>query len=144
MTDNPFAGFDIRVPTQYHEGVKKFCQKSNSGVSVEFAPFDRQVDFWFAALAYAASQGLDPEPAAETTKIIEGSILSSDPHRITLIQLIYLSITDSMEGLANPRGVINFVSELANAGVPRLLQILDSKDDKPLYSLLDVYEDGIE
>ena len=143
MVENPFAGIDIRIPTKYSDAVKQYCQTSSSKKTVEYAPFERQIDFWFVAFAFAEKNNLEPQHETEMTKIIEGSILGNDPHRIALLQLAFLASGRPMSELVNPRAVMTFASEVANAGIPRILQLLGSNDDKPLYSLLEAYEDSL-
>ena len=140
MTENPFAGMDLKIPTKYSEEVKKYCAKSNTKAGPKMAPFDRQVDFWFTAFVLAAHKGLERTSAEDTTKIIEGSILSNEPHRITVIQLVHFSMNKSLEDLANHREVFNFAGEMANSGIPVLLQILKDDEDLPLFNLFDELE----
>lgn len=143
MVENPFAGIDIRIPTKYSDAVKQYCQTASTTKTVEYAPFDRQVDFWFVAFAFAVKNDLEPEPETDTTKVIEGSILGNDPYRIALLQLAFLASGRPMSELTNARAVMAFATETANAGIPRVLQLLGSNDDKPLYSLVEAYEDAL-
>ena len=52
------------------------------------------------------------------------------------MQLTVLGITEKFEILADHRAVFNFCLELANAGMPHLIQVLRDPDDRPLWSIL--------
>ncbi len=133
MSSNPFASFEIRLPTKYQESVKKYCRTSNKETP-ELAPFERQVDFWFMAFLIAVNKQLDPVKELETYNATAAHIL--DHKRISFMQLVVLGITEEFEILADHRAVFNYCSELANAGMPYLIQILSDPDDRPLWAIL--------
>ena len=140
MSDNPFAGYNVEVPKKYAEQVKSYCKTGGGGVTYEFAPFDRQVDFWYFSLIYAVNKGLDPEKEAETSNITHGAIFSEDPYRIPHILLMFLGRFGKIEDLANYRKVFNYANSMAHAGIPYVLQILGDEDDRPLWALLEEIE----
>jgi hypothetical protein len=154
MSNNPFASFEINIPKQYKERVKKYCRTANSGAKAIEVPFERQIDFWFMAFLIAVNKELTPvaakdipkkemeekDPSSdkekETSGVIAGHILNTDPKRVSFMQLTVLGITGDFEMLSNHRAVFNYCLELANAGIPELIQILSDPDDLPLWSIL--------
>lgn len=143
MSDNPFSNFEVRIPTRYSDQLKKFCVTSSSNQSRELSPFERQVDFWYFAFLIAVKKGLQPEhfDLKDTTNITPATILSRDPYRITYIQAVFLSITNDINSMTEDKRVFDFASELAYAGIPHLIQILDDSDDKPLWNILEQIEE---
>jgi hypothetical protein len=125
----------------YESEIKKFCSSSGRDVTAEFKPFLRQVDFWYLAFLIAVKKDLSPDPSDDTYKITPASILSTDPHRITYMQGIFLGKVGDVERLAQPKEVFDFCSNLANAGIPVLLQILNDSDQRPLWNGLDAIEE---
>jgi len=137
MADNPFASYNVEIPKKYAEDVKKYCQSAGGRVTLEFAPFKRQVDFWYYCFFVAVNRDLEPVSESDTSNITPASILSSDPYRISHIQLAFLGCGKDLDDLANHRGVFDYALAMANAGIPYVLQLLKDPDDKPLWSLLD-------
>jgi len=138
---NPFQAIEVLIPKDHHPDFERYCQKSGRGSEKE-SPFPRMIDFWFLALCIAVHEGLDPRDIAnvETTKIIEGTIFSSDPWRVDALQLLAIGQTQSAEVVANPRDVMKLANGLAAAGIPRVLELLQENNLEPLDNLLD----GIE
>ncbi len=137
MSANPFASFEIRLPSKYQESVKKYC-RTGSKESPDLAPFERQVDFWFMAFLIAVNKRLDPVKELETYNASAAHIL--EPKRISFMQLVVLGITEKFEILSDHRAVFNYCLELANAGMPELIQILSDPDDRPLWAILSELE----
>jgi len=140
MSENPFASYSLEMPKKYDEQIKSYCLTGGGKKSREQAPFDRQVDFWYCGFLLAVKKKLDPTKSKETYNATPASILSSDSYRITHIQAAYLAITDDLSGLSQPRKVFDFALEMANSGIPVLLQILSDADQKPLWNILDELE----
>jgi len=97
------------------------------------------IDLWFFALCVAvknkrAAVSLDNQ---NTTKIIDGSIFTSDPWRIQALMLIATAFTDSIEIVAEPRRVLGLASELAVAGMPLVEDMIKSGHSAPLWNLSD-------
>lgn len=139
MHSNPFASYDIDISKKYQESIKRFCQ-TGTRASYNIAPFERQVDFWYYSFLLAVREGLSPVYESDTYHPIQASILSSDPHRITHIQLAFFAVTRDIHALADHRKVFNFAIGMANAGIPRLIQILSDSSDEPLWNLLEFNE----
>ncbi|WP_144079977.1 hypothetical protein [Haliea salexigens] len=140
MADNPFSSYNVEIPKKYAEDVKKFCKTAGGKATFEYAPFKRQVDFWYFCFLLAVQKELEPAPERDTSNITPASILSGDSYRITHIQLAYLGHNNDLSALADHRGVFDYALNMANAGMPYALQILNDPDDKPLWALLDDVE----
>lgn len=137
MTNNPFASYNVEIPNKYRESALKFTHGKSSKL---IAPFERQVDFWFTAFLIAVNKKLAPKNETDTYNITPGSILSSDPKRIGLIQICVLGITGDFELLGKHKAVFDYASQLAYAGMPHLIQMLEDPDDRPLWALLSEFE----
>ncbi len=142
MVDNPFSNYEIRIPRKHSEQVKRFCSMSGG----ELTPFERQVDFWYFSFIYAVKNKLRPvvHDTKDMVHVISGSILSRDPYRVSHIQAVYLSITNDINSMAEHRKVFDFATELANAGIPHIIQILSDSDNKPLWNILDAIEETLQ
>lgn len=134
MSTNPFASFEIRLPSKYQESIKKYCRTGSNKESPEFAPFERQVDFWFMSFLIAVNKQLERKKEQETYNATGAHIL--DPKRISIMQIVVLGITEKFEILVDHREVFNYCSELANAGIPHLIQVLNDPEDRPLWAIL--------
>lgn len=143
MSTNPFASYNIELAEAYGDKIRSYCGTGGKGLSSEIAPFERQVDFWFAAFIVGTVESLGLEKPAKTYSATQAHILSSNPERIIYIQAVYLAETNNLEGLANPRDIWDFASQRAHAGVSRLIQILSDADEKPMWNLLDSIENNL-
>lgn len=143
MTENPFSSFNIEMPKKYDDQIKSYCMTGGGSKSREQSPFDRQVDFWYSAFLLSVKYKLAPATEKDTYNVTPATILSTDSYRITHIQAAYLAITEDFEGLAENKKVFDFAIGMANAGIPKLLQILSDTDQKPLWNILDEVEGGL-
>jgi hypothetical protein len=135
---NPFQAIDIFVPSQYHEDVTRFSQRE-AGAVVDQSPFPRMVDLWFLAVCVAARLDLEPIDSKDhkTTKVIDGSIFGSDPWRVHTLMLIAIGKTGNVEIVSDPRQMMNVISGLAFAGLPKVIEMLKSGDGEPIWNLSD-------
>lgn len=140
MMENIFASYSIEIPRIYQEKLKTFVSTGTQSESRENSPFDRQVDFWFMSLCLAFNKGLTPVKEKDTYNAITAEILSRDPHRVTQMQMIALSLTHDVQVLAQPKKMLDLCCELANAGIPTLISILSDTDDYPLSNIYDELE----
>jgi hypothetical protein len=141
MNANPFASFDLYLPNVYKEKIDKFTKSSGRQEGTLISPFPRQIDFWFTAFLYGVSKNLTPVEEKDSYKFIQGSILTTDPHRISVIQLVALGRTGDPAVLTEPKQMLDLASGLAFAATPQLIGTLDDPDeDKPLWALLNMYE----
>lgn len=140
MSFNPFASYNIEIPVCYRESVLKFCRSGGNKSTTDFAPFDRQVDFWFIAFVIAINKKLKPEKHSDTYKATDASILTTDAERVGFLQISALGYSGEIEILKDTRKLFEICLELANAGMPHLIQILENPDDRPLWALMDELE----
>ena len=140
MNANPFASYNVEIPNKYRESVISFSRTGGNKNTPEYAPFKRQVDFWYLAFLIGVSKGLDPEPDTDTYNATPATILSSDPYRIDHMLLAYLGTTENFESLSNYKAVFDYCLGVANAGMPYLIQIMVDPDERPLWSLFDELE----
>jgi len=138
---NPFQGQDIRVPNRFREDFGRYCQThSEDGAksSVLHSPFPRMVDMWFLAACLGAQSGKPADyDAKDTYKIIDASILSSDPWRIDALVLMAIAFTKDVEVVKEPREILHIASRFAVAGMDKLLEMVKDGDAEPVWNLSD-------
>ncbi len=110
---NPYANQDLFWPSEFHENHVEALQ----GRGDVRKPFRRQIDLWWCALCLGVRMGQRTRlgPRAKLVKFNDGGILSSDPWRITHLELLALAEFGE-EGLDNPSGTIQMASEYAATG----------------------------
>jgi hypothetical protein len=138
---NPFQGQDIRVPNLFRDDFGRYCQthsEDGSKSTVLHSPFPRMVDMWFLAACLGAQEGkLADYDLKDTYKIIDASILSSDPWRIDALVLMAISHTKRADVVKDPREILHLASRFAVTGMPKLLQMLKEGDSDPVWNLSD-------
>jgi|SRR5690554_305197 len=140
--DNAISNYNINIPSVFQDRIKRFCGSSSEGkYSAEYVPFERQVDVWFFSMLYAFNKSLKPVKYDDTYNAIGASILSTDSYRSNLIQLIAVSYYEDVGVLIDPRKVFDLCLGLANAGLPMVLDILETADQNPLWNLFDEIEE---
>jgi hypothetical protein len=141
MSYNPFASYDLYLPTMHKDKIDKFTRTSGGRDGVLISPFARQVDLWFTALLYGAAKNMPPSSTSESYKFIQGSIFSNEPYRITTIQLVALGRAQDTAILTNPKEMLDLVSGIVFSALPHLIIELEDPDaEKPLWALLEMYE----
>jgi len=140
MSNNPFASYSIEIPEKYHTAALKYSKTGGEKSSIDFSPFERQIDFWFAAFLIAVNKRLEPVKEKETYNATTAQILSSDIDRVGLMRLSVLGLTKEFDRLADHKWVFDYCLGLANAGLPYLIDILGDIDDKPLWAILTEFE----
>jgi hypothetical protein len=95
------------------------------------------VDMWFLAVCIAARLGIKPEDLAgrKTTKIIEGSIFTSDPWRVHTLMLIAIAHAGKVDIVSDPRRMMTIANGLAVAGLPKVLEMLKEGGGDPIWNL---------
>jgi hypothetical protein len=141
MIANPFASFDLFLPNMYKEKIDKFTRSGGRQEGPLISPFPRQIDFWFSAFLVGVAKNLEPINDRDSYKFIQGAILSTDPYRVSTIEIVALGRTKDTEILTDPKKMLDIASGLAFAGTPGLISVLEDPDeDKPLWALLNLYE----
>ena len=126
-TVNRYASQELFIARVHHKSLLEFVSRSEQ----DSHPFARQVDAWWAAIAIGVQQGQRTAHAADRVKFNDGGILSSDPWRITHLELLALA-EGGPEILDKPAEVIRMASEYANTGFPRLLDHLMGEPEPTL------------
>lgn len=121
---NPYAQVDLFVSSSFHQRLLDFVGRSDS----ESFAVSRQVDLWWVAFCIGVVQNRREPllPGAQRTKFNDASILSSDPWRITHLELLALA-EEGVEALQNPGQVIRIASEYANGGMSWVLHELTAE-----------------
>ena len=138
--ENVFAPYQITMPSSYQDSIKNYVSTGTRSQSRENAPFNRQIDFWYMALCLAFNKDLTPIKEKETYNAITAEILSRNSFRPVQMQMIALSTTNNEEILNAPKEMLDICINLANAGIPLLLSILNDPDATPLQNIFDELE----
>jgi hypothetical protein len=129
---NPYVNLLLKIPAQYSEDFKKYTStfKTEEGAikDIDRSPFDRYVDFWWAAIGIGVCEGrLSSTEDAE--KFVTGVVLSQDPWRITHLELLAIAHTGSPDVVGKPGEVIEIANGYAATGVPILVEMLLKKSE---------------
>ena len=139
--ENIFASYQITMPSNYQDSIKNYVSTGTKSQSRENAPFNRQIDFWYMALCLAFNKGLTPIKEKNTYNAITAEILSRNSFRPIQMQMIALSTTNDEQILNKPKEMLDICMNLANAGIPLLLSILNDPDATPLQNIFDELEE---
>ena len=140
MNLNPFATFNLDIPNKYRDQAINYSRTGGNTNTAEYAPFRRQVDFWYTAFLIGVAKNLKPEPEKDTYNATPGTIFSGDSFRTNHMLLFYLGVTQDLEKLSDTRRAFDYCLGVANAGMPYLIQILSDKEERPIWSIFDELE----
>ena len=124
---NRYANQDLYIAKRNHERVGTFVSRNVR----DNKPFSRYVDAWWAAMTIGVHLGRTTPLPPEVIKFNDGRILTSDPWRITHLELVALAEAGP-ESLDRPVDVIRLASEYANTGFPYLLDELIGQNEPTL------------
>ena len=124
---NRYANQDLFITRAFREPLGDIVSRSE----LDSHPFARQVDAWWAAIVIGVQRGERTPLPTDQFKFNDGSILSSDPWRITHLELLALA-EGGDEMLEKPTEVIRMASEYANTGFPSLLEHLIGQPEPTL------------
>jgi hypothetical protein len=113
---NRYASQDLFIDQEIHERLGSFVSRAER----DNKPFSRQVDAWWAAMCLGVRMGRPTPARGRGVKFMDGAILSTDPWRITQLELLALSV-GSEAVLDDPPAVIKIATGYANTGFPWLL-----------------------
>lgn len=138
---NPFQNLELKIPEFHREEVDRFCQTQPGGgarPSPDDSPFERQIDIWFLAVCVGARKGRRTKiKDKDAHRFMTGEILSRDPYRIELLELLAISHANDPWILERPSEIIELANELAATGLPEVIDMLQSGNAKPIWNLTD-------
>jgi hypothetical protein len=133
---NPFQTSELRVPKAQWEAVRKltstFRTEGGEQSDPDRTPFRRYVDLWWAAMCIGVRIG-QPTKVAEWHKVIEGTILLSDPWRILHLQALAIAHHGDAEIVRDPTAVINLANEFAATGLPLIVDAVRNPASDPIW-----------
>ena len=137
---NPYANQDLFWPKEFYQNYVKAFQ----GRGDVRKPFRRQIDLWWCALCLGIGLGHRTQLGARgnLVKFNDGGILSSDPWRITHLELLALAELGE-EGLDNPSDTIQMTAEYAATGATVIEEICGGAAE-PTLTLLTRLPDYLE
>jgi hypothetical protein len=130
---------ELRVPEAYLEDVRRFSQSQSDAMEASTPddnPFVRYVDLWFVAVCVGFRRGARTK-LEKPHRFITGEILSRDPERIGMLELLAVAATDDPSIVGKPSEVMDIANEFAATGLPALLEMLSDGNDKPIWNLTD-------
>lgn len=133
--ENRYAGIELYLPSEVHARVESLVSRSSN----DPAPFERQIDFWWAGIGIGVALGHRTPTTPTATKFYTGVGLNSDPWRIVHLELLALS-EEGAEAISNPNRVILIASEYANTGTIWLSSKLIGEPE-PILALANLMDD---
>lgn len=132
---NPFQSFDLRIPNSLHDQVNALCQTQGRRQSSDRAPFARQVDIWYLGVIIGARrETISDSPPSNV--FVSGEILSRDPDRIEMLELLAISWTKDPWVITKPREIVDLANKLAASGIPEILTMA-AGNAAPIWNLSD-------
>lgn len=129
---NAYVNLDLKFPNQYFEDVKKYTLRfkadDGSAKDIDRSPFDRYVDFWWAAIGVGVCENRITA-TDDSEKFVTGAVLNGDPWRITHLELLAIAHTGSADVITRPGEVMDIANGYAATGVPILVDILHKKSE---------------
>ncbi|HWA67416.1 MAG TPA: hypothetical protein VG899_13735 [Mycobacteriales bacterium] len=116
---NPYANQDLFIASDVRDRMDDLVSRS----AQDARPFARQVDAWWVALGIGVRLRQRTPLPDKTVKFNDGTILATDPWRITHLELLALAV-EGKGVLDSPAQVIRIATEYANAGFAWLIEKL--------------------
>lgn len=139
---NPFAGIYLVYPVEQEPEYHRYCQ-TGGREPIDQSPFGRMVDFWFAGLSVASRNGLSPVDLSgrKTSNMIQGAIFDGkDSWRVQFLMLVAIAVEDDVAVVQRPNRMMAIANGLAAAGVPHVVEMLQSGEQLPIWNLTDAME----
>ncbi len=139
---NPFAGSYLVYPVEQELEYHRFCQ-TGGREPIDQSPFGRMVDLWFAGVSVAAHKGLSPIDLSgkKTSNMIQGAIFDGkDSWRVQFLMLVAIATEDEVAVVERPNRMMSIANGLAAAGVPHVVEMLQSGEQLPIWNLTDALE----
>ena len=133
---NRYTNQDLVLTPEVSEQLANFVSQSDGA-----KPFRRQVDAWWLAIGVGVRIGRRTPLPNKTVKFGNGSILGSEPWRITHLEALALA-EEGEHVIDSPIQVIRIALEYANTGFPWLFtQVLG--EGEPTLTLMNRLEDPL-
>lgn len=143
------------LPKQQESRIDNYVQTraGSKERDVSVRPFERKIDIWFAAIAWAAHKGLEPAKRSGSSSFVSlgpnrQDIQRFEPYRGEL--LVALAVrhfgTESKDSQDITK-VIGLANQYAQAGIGPLLDALDEQADlysPPLHTAVDFFVEALE
>lgn len=123
---NPFDRTELFIAEEFHPLITASVDRADG-----YKPFRRQIDAWWLALAIGIQRDLRKQFTGGRIKFIDGTIFSSDPWRITHLQLLGLTWYGE-QALDRPTDIINAANEYANAGFDWIVETTEGSPNRTL------------
>lgn len=144
---NPFVTAEVNAPVEAQEHFRRYSQSTGASTVADHdrKPFPRMVDFWFLAICVAVSKGLKPITleGRKTYKAIEGAAIVSPEWRTHALRLIAIAESGDPEIVKDGRRMMEIANGLAFAGMPLLVDILETNPDDEFFGLGDEFAEMI-
>ncbi len=139
---NPVAGNYLVYPVDQREYYDRFCQTGNRPPT-DRKPFPRMVDLWFAGLSVAVHKKLNSVDLSgqATSNMITGAIFDRDSWRVQAIMLVAIAVDGEVGVVGDPGRMMRIANGLAAAGVPYVVEMLESGDQEPIWNLSEALEE---
>ena len=134
---NPFSAIYLVYPKDQSDYYQQYCQGTGTRASIDRSPFPRMVDLWFAGLSIAVYKNLPPVDLTnrKTSNMVYGAIFDRDSWRVQVVMLIAIAVEDEIDVVGNPNHMMVIANGLAAAGVPHIVEMLESGDQDPIWNL---------
>lgn len=135
---NPFTDLDLFVPLEQYKYYNKYVQGRENAGDEDKSPFRRMIDLWFLGLVLATRENLKPRDLTkqEVRKFQDGSILDGDGGwRVQAVMLVAIWVKNDVKIINAPKEIIKIANELAAAGVPRVLDMIENGNQDPIWNL---------
>jgi hypothetical protein len=141
---NPFQRQELVLPEEARSAVDRVVRQRVKESKPHNQPFRRTVDFWFACVILGARELAGDDSDIPTVSrddgwhFVAGSIFEGDPHRIEMLELIAIGISNDPYVIQDPQKIIRWANGLCKLGFPKLMLELEG-DGKRLDDLMSFY-----
>ena len=121
----------LRLPKEAKDDVERYVLQHQKGaVSLERAPFRRQIDFWAFSISTALAKEMAPLAEASSTWGKKFADTRSVPDGLCeMLAVIALAeLGHDHDGIDDPKQIIELGNRLAGAGCPKVLEQLGDPD----------------
>lgn len=124
----------LRLPDQSKNDIERFVLQHQKGgsVTLDTAPFRRQIDFWAFAIASAIAQDLSPlrDPSSKWGRKFADTRAVEMPNGLCelLAIITFVTLGYDHKDIDDPAQIIEIGNRFAGAGCPELLKQLRNPD----------------